>query len=163
MARNDKTRATEHLLADLQATRTTRDQAGIGEPTHARASARVSELNKIIDARATAEAESAPRGTWAEYEAASRLYSELSRWHEADPEPELATRVNEAYHARFDAFEALSPSDQARAEDGLPPVTAHDARMATGQDACNDASHDHSRELTDSEVDAALAEPEAGS
>jgi hypothetical protein len=42
------------------------------------------------------------------------------------------------------------------AEGWAPPLTAHDARMATGEDGCNSPGHDHSRELTDAEVDAAL-------
>jgi len=42
------------------------------------------------------------------------------------------------------------------AEGWWPPVTEHDARMVTGEDGCNLPNHDHSRELTDAEVDAAL-------
>jgi hypothetical protein len=45
------------------------------------------------------------------------------------------------------------------AEGWAPPLTAHDARMATGEDGCNSPDHDHSRELTDAEVDAALRAP----
>ena len=42
------------------------------------------------------------------------------------------------------------------AEGWAPPVDAHDALMATGEDVCNSPDHDHSRELTDAEVGAAL-------
>jgi len=42
------------------------------------------------------------------------------------------------------------------AEGWWPPVTEHDARMATVEDGCNLPNHDHNRALTDAEVDAAL-------
>jgi hypothetical protein len=81
-------------------------------------------------------------------------------------DPEHPGRWREPMHEEAVAILERGQTDGYRQALGAfypPPVTAHDAQMATGEDACSDPAHDHSRELTDAEVDTARqADREAG-